>query len=75
VEEQLRQLEHPYDRGATPYARARLAAQLGDVDAGLAHLRDALARGEPFGPFVHSDPDLAPLRSDARYRELLRPRG
>jgi Flp pilus assembly protein TadD len=75
VDERLRRLTRPYDQGQTPYARARLAAQLGDLDAALTHLREALERGVPVGPAVHADPDLAPLRGDPRYRDLLRPKG
>jgi TolB-like protein len=71
----LRALARPYDWGQTPYARARLAAALGDRDGALALLREALARGLPFGPALHADPALAPLRGDARFQALMRPGG
>ena len=53
----------------------RVAAQLGDREAALALLRQALAAGLPYGPALHAAPDLAPLRADLRFQELLRPKG
>ena len=75
VDTRLRALERPYDWGKTPYARAQLAAALGDRDGALALLREALAGGVAYGPALHADPALAPLRADPRFQALLRPQG
>ncbi len=56
------------------YAQARIAARLGDTTAARALLRQALGEGVPYGPVVHADPDLAPLRADLRSVALLRPK-
>jgi tetratricopeptide (TPR) repeat protein len=68
-------LRRPYDRGQTTYARAQLAAALGDGPAALTLLRQALNEGMPYGPALHADPELVPLRSDPGFRALLEPRG
>ena len=68
---------HPerYDRGQTTYALAEIAAQLGDTAEAMMLLRRAFAEGMPYGPAVHSDPQLAPLRAERAFQELLRARG
>ena len=75
VAERLGALRRPFDRGQTTYARAQLAAALGDLPAALTLLRQALTEGVPYGPALHADPALAPLRSDPAFRALLAPRG
>jgi tetratricopeptide (TPR) repeat protein len=57
------------------YTRAVIAAQLGQLDRALELLRQAQANGLHFGPHLHTDPDLAPLRTHAGFREWLRPKG
>ncbi len=73
--ERLRTLRAPYDRGLTPYLRARLAAHSGDTGLALALIRLALAEGFPYGTQLHSTPGLAPLRNEPEFHELLEPNG
>ncbi|HUQ81029.1 MAG TPA: tetratricopeptide repeat protein, partial [Gemmatimonadaceae bacterium] len=75
IGERLRALKGPYDHGRTTYALAQLAAVLGDRDGAMALLNQALAEGVEYGQSLHADPDLASLRGDPRFRELLRPKG
>ena len=75
VAERLRGLQRPFDRGQTTYARAQLAAALGDRAAALSLLRQALSEGLAYGVTLHADPELAPLRDDPGFRALLRPKG
>jgi DNA-binding SARP family transcriptional activator/tetratricopeptide (TPR) repeat protein/TolB-like protein len=65
----------PYLRGAHTLWRARIAAQLGDREQALLLLREALAQGQPYGLWLHTDLDLDPLRHQRAFRELLRPKG
>ena len=53
--------------------RARIWAQLGDLPVAVALLRRASARGITRGSF-HADPLLEPLRGDAAFVDLTRPR-
>lgn len=54
---------------------ARIAAVLGDGDDAVGLLRGAFARGYSYGVELHADVDLMLLSGDARYVELLRPKG
>ena len=54
----------PFDLEQTTYARARLAATLGDLPAGLALVRQALNEGVSYGTTFPMDPRLASLQSE-----------
>lgn len=54
---------------------ARIAAVLHDGDDSVGMLRGAFARGYSYGVELHADVDLMLLSGDARYVELLRPKG
>ncbi len=58
--------------GVDPYFNAYAHTALGDRDAAFQDLEKALARNSPFLVWVGQDPSLAPLRSDPRFREVLR---
>jgi DNA-binding SARP family transcriptional activator/TolB-like protein len=73
--ESLLALERPYDFGRTAYARAQIAAQTGDRALALSLLRQAFDEGMSHGPATHADGELAPLRSDPAFQELIRPKG
>jgi serine/threonine-protein kinase len=68
-------LTRSFDHGQTLYARALVAAQLGDTAAAVIHLEASLGQGmPPDGMAIHADLMLSPLWTNARFRELLRPR-
>jgi tetratricopeptide (TPR) repeat protein len=67
----LSTMRRRYLFGAHALWQARIAAQLGDHRRALGHLRKALAQGQPPGIWLHTDPDLAPLRDSRSFRELL----
>jgi tetratricopeptide (TPR) repeat protein len=75
IAEELRALELPYIRGQHTLWRARIASLLGDRDAAVAMLREALGQGRSYGPTLHADPDFQPLWGFPPYQELLRPKG
>jgi TolB-like protein len=75
IEAELAAREDPYDRGANTYNRARIRAQLGDLDRAVELLRQAHAEGQPIAASIRMDPDLEPLRAYPAFRELVRPRG
>jgi DNA-binding SARP family transcriptional activator len=65
----------PYLRGGHTLWRARVAAQLGEHEQALHLLREAFSEGQPYGVWVHTDPDLVPLRHLSSFRQLIRPKG
>jgi tetratricopeptide (TPR) repeat protein len=74
ISDRLEGLADPYDHGRDRYVQATIAAQLGDLDRAMVLLRDAYARGRPFGIFLHSDMDLEPLRAFPPFREFIEPK-
>lgn len=55
------------------FGRSRIAALLHDRQRAVDLLRDALARGLPYGIALHDEPDHASLRDYGPYLELTRP--
>ena len=60
--------DHYPDGVAANLLRARRAAQIGDVDAAVAALDAAIARGFNRFEQLEGDPAFAPIRSDPRFR-------
>jgi len=71
--ERLRTMRAAYASGALLYARAQITAQLGDTVAALVLLRQSLASGVSV-EYAHADPYLKPLRQNAQFVALLRPK-
>jgi tetratricopeptide (TPR) repeat protein len=68
-------LNRPFDHGETPYARALVAAELGDSSSAVTLLRHSLERGMPPDHFsIHADLMLSRLRGNAEFEQLLRPK-
>lgn len=59
------------DKVPLHYNLACAEAQLGDLDAALEHLRLAVATRPDFCQAARDDDDLAPLRDDPRFTEVL----
>jgi tetratricopeptide (TPR) repeat protein len=62
--------EYPGNAGVT-YNIACMEALLGRDDAALAHLREALAAWEPYKQLAAGDDDLASLRDNPEFQQLL----
>jgi DNA-binding SARP family transcriptional activator len=75
VDRELGQVTRPFLFGRDSLWRARIAAQQDQPDRAIDLLRQAFAEGHAFGIELHTDIDLERLRSDAGYRELVRPKG
>ena len=54
--------------------RARIQALLGEREAAVALLREAIARGYPHMHALHTDVDLEALRDYPPFQDLLRPK-
>jgi len=54
-----------------PVERARWRVRLGDMGGAIRDLTQAVAERPVWIAYIVSDPDLAPLRGDPRYRQLL----
>ncbi len=68
-------LNRLFDHGETPYARALVAAELGDSSSAVTLLRQSLERGMPPDHFsIHADLMLSRLRGNAEFEQLLRPK-
>ena len=68
--------ETPYLFGYDTIWRARIAAQLGDIQTSLDLLRDGFAQGADFTlDLLHANPDFDPLRGHPAFIEILRPKG
>ena len=53
------------------YNLACAEARLGETDAAFEHLREAVAERESFAELARGDEDLASLRGDARFEEIV----
>lgn len=74
VDQALARVQRPYVFGRPTVWRARIQALLGERDAAVALLREALARGYPQAFALHADLAFESLRDYAPYRELLTPK-
>jgi tetratricopeptide (TPR) repeat protein len=55
------------DKGGLLYNLACAEAQLGETDAALEHIRQAVEAEERYREYAQTDDDLAPIRDDARF--------
>jgi tetratricopeptide (TPR) repeat protein len=64
-------LDRYEDRSGLFYNLACAEAQLGETDAALQHLRAAVERRAALADNARQDPDLAPIRDDPRFTEIV----
>lgn len=74
ISEMLGAVDRPFLFGRPHYLRARIAALRGERERAISLLREAFARGLPYGVQVLCDMDLEPLRSSAPYKDIVKPR-
>jgi tetratricopeptide (TPR) repeat protein len=65
----------PWTHGKATYARARIAALLGNRDDAVALLRQSFELGLSGRQYIHLDPDFESLRGYPPYQELMRVKG
>jgi len=59
------------EKGRSSYARARIAALLGETERAMTLLTQAFEEGLTHRMWVHVDPDLESLKNLPAYRQLL----
>ena len=74
VDHTLAGVKQPYLFGRHTMWRARIQALLGEREAAVALLREAIARGYPHMHALHTDVDLEALRDYPPFQDLLRPK-
>jgi hypothetical protein len=60
-------VEYPDDQPLVLYNLACAEAQLGEADAALDHLAEAVVGNPQFAEYAREDDDLAPIRDDPRF--------
>ncbi|HET8713668.1 MAG TPA: hypothetical protein VFM23_08325, partial [Gemmatimonadales bacterium] len=73
-DDQLAALKRPYLYGRQTMWRARIRAALGEREAAMGLIRDALRQGYPHGHTLHADLAFESLRSYPPYQALLKPK-
>ena len=71
ISDELERATRPTHRGWMTYARANIAAALGERERAVELLREAFTEGLPHGPHLHQNADLAILADYEPYRRLL----
>jgi tetratricopeptide (TPR) repeat protein len=64
-------IDHYDDRHVVLFNLACAEAQLGQVDEAIGHLREGIELRSELADWARNDDDLAPLRADPRYAEIV----
>jgi len=75
MSQDLAAVEAPFTMGGPSFARAAIAAQLGEHDQAIRLLQQAITRGFSGYRQIHVDPSFDPIRDDPEFREVVRPKG
>jgi tetratricopeptide (TPR) repeat protein len=68
VKQRIHEVLDEYDdRGGLLYNLACAEARLGETDAALEHIREAVQTEERYREYAQTDEDLAPIRDDERF--------
>ena len=68
-------ISRPYLSGRNTYIRARIAAQMDNIEKAISLLRQAYSEGTYGALSTMRDPDLEPLRGHRDFEEWVRPKG
>ncbi len=74
ISKKLEEIKRPYLWGSTSYHRACIASLLGEKEAAVRLLQEAVSQGREYR-YLYEDMDLAPLRDYPPFKELIRPKG
>jgi tetratricopeptide (TPR) repeat protein len=74
ISKQLEEDKRPYLFGSPTYWRARIAALLGDKEAAVSLLRQAIKQGYTY-PSIHPTEDFESLADYPPYVQLMKPKG
>ena len=75
ISESLEKQRRPYDFGAVPFWRARIASVLGDREEAMGYLRMAESEGYRYDGDVHLVADFHVMHGYAPFVEWIKPRG
>ncbi len=74
ISKRLEEIKRPYLWGRTTLHRACIASLLGEKEAAVRLLREAVSQGREYR-YLYEDMDLDPLRDYPPFKELIRPKG
>jgi tetratricopeptide (TPR) repeat protein len=74
ISKQLEEIKRPYLWGRPTYHRACIASLLGEKEAAVRLLQEAVFQGREYR-YLYEDMDLDPLRDYPPFKELIRPKG
>jgi tetratricopeptide (TPR) repeat protein/TolB-like protein len=74
ISKQLEEIKGPYLWGRPTYHRACIASLLGEKEAAVRLLQEAVSQGREYR-YLYEDMDLDPLRDYPPFKELIRPKG
>jgi serine/threonine protein kinase/tetratricopeptide (TPR) repeat protein len=75
ISRKLAAVDAPFTMGGPSFARAAIAAQLGELDEAIRLLQRAITRGFHEYGRLHVDMAFDPIRDDPEFQEILRPKG
>ena len=75
IADELSRLDRPYSFGSIAYARATIAATLGQKELAARLIDEALKQGSRTMPLIHQVEEFQSLRGFAPFEEILRPKG
>ncbi len=74
ISKRLEEIKRPYLWGRPAYHRACIASLLGEKEAAVRLLQEAVSQGREYR-YLYEDMDLDPLRDYPPFKELIRPKG
>ncbi len=74
ISKRLEEIKRPYLWGSPAYHRACIASLLGEKEAAVGLLQEAVSQMRHY-PYLYEDMDLNPLRDYPPFKELIKPKG